>query len=112
MPANSPSDLNAHAIARSVADAGRPLPGTQHLITSKQKIRTTPIGQGGAKFLDKSDLWAAEGQVNVSDAFDFSDEIEVIGGLQWKQWVMNSQGTIFADSAGAIKISETADMYN
>ena len=45
-------------------------------------------------------------QVNISDAFDFSDVIEVIAGLQWKQWVMNSQGTIFADSAGAIKISE------
>jgi hypothetical protein len=56
---------------------------------SKQTIRTTPIGQGGAKFLDKSDLWAAEGQVNISDAFDFSDVIEVMAGLQWKQWVMN-----------------------
>ena len=31
----------------------------------------------------------------------------MIGGLQWKQWVMNSQGTIFADTLGAITISET-----
>ena len=30
-------------------------------------------------FLISSDLWAAEGQVNISDAFDFSDKIEVIG---------------------------------
>jgi len=102
----TPSSLNAHQYARSVADANRPLPGTQAFETSKQNIKTTPIGQGGAKFLDKSDLWAAEGQVNISDAFDFSDKIEVMAGLQWKQWVMNSQGTIFADSAGAIKISE------
>jgi hypothetical protein len=99
-------ELNAHQFARSVSDAGMPLPGSTNFENSKQTIRTTPIGQGGAKFLDKSDLWAAEGQVNISDAFDFSDKIEVMAGLQWKQWVMNSQGTIFADTAGPIKISE------
>jgi outer membrane receptor protein involved in Fe transport len=104
--ASNPSSLNAHEYARSVADANRPLPGSNAFETSKNNIKTTPIGQGGAKFLDKSDLWAAEGQVNISDAFDFSDKIEVMAGLQWKQWVLNSQGTIFADTAGAIKISE------
>jgi hypothetical protein len=103
----TPSDLNAHQFARSVVDAGMPLPGTAAFENSKTKIRTTAIGYGGAKFLDKSDLWSAEGQVNVSDALNFSDKIEVIAGLQWKQWVMNSQGTIFADSTGPIKISET-----
>src|SRR6187399_770590 len=102
----TPSDFNAHATARAASDAGRPLPGSDAFDASKTKIRTTPIGQGGAKFLDKSDLWAAEGQLNVSDAFDFSDVVEVMAGLQWKQWVMNSQGTIFADTAGPIKISE------
>lgn len=102
----TPSDFNAHQFARSFSDAGMPLPGTTAFETSKEKIRTTPIGQGGAKFLDKSDLWAAEGQLNISDAFDFSDKIEVMAGLQWKQWVMNSQGTIFADTTGPIKISE------
>ncbi|HMK17407.1 MAG TPA: TonB-dependent receptor [Chitinophagaceae bacterium] len=100
------SERNAHQFARSISDAGMPLPGTSAFDNSKQAIRTTPIGQGGAKFLDKSDLWAAEGQLNVSDAFDFSDVIEVMAGLQWKQWVMNSQGTIFADTTGPIKISE------
>ena len=57
----TPSDLNAHQFARSIGDAGMPLPGSAAFETSKQKIKTTPIGQGGAKFLDKSDLWAAEG---------------------------------------------------
>jgi len=102
-----PSESNAHAAARAAADVNRPLPGTPVFEASKLKIKTTPIGRGGAKFLDRSDLWAAEGQVNISDAFDFSDKLEIIGGLQWKQWVMNSQGTIFADTLGAITISET-----
>jgi len=102
----TPSELNAHQTARNFANTGMPLPGTQAFENSKYTIKTTPIGQGGAKFLDKSDLWSAEGQLNISDQFNFSDKIEMIAGLQWKQWVMNSQGTIFADSAGAIKISE------
>src|SRR6185503_1851938 len=101
-----PSSLNAHQFARSVADANRPLPGTSAFETLKTRIRTTAIGKGGAKFLDRSDLWAAEGQLNISDALNFSDKIEMIGGLQWKQWVLNSQGTIFADSAGKININE------
>ena len=37
---------------------------------------------------------------------DFSDKIEMIAGTSWKQWVMNSQGTIFADTAGHIAINE------
>lgn len=101
------SDFNAHAFARSASDAGIPLPGTAAFNSSKEKIRKTAIGQGGAKFLDKSDLWAGEGQLNFSDALNFSDKIEVMAGIQWKQWVMNSQGTIFADSAGSINVSET-----
>jgi len=104
---NTTSSINAHQFARSIADANMPLPGTTAFETSKTKIRTTAIGRGGAKFLDRSDLWSAEGQLNFSDALGFSDKIEVIAGLQWKQWVLNSQGTIFSDSAGTINISET-----
>ncbi len=37
----------------------------------------------------------------------FLIKLEVIVGAQWKQWVMNSQGTIFADTLGAIKVNET-----
>ena len=101
-----PSEEGAHALARSIADANRPLPGTAAFETLKTNIRKTAIGKGGAKFLDRSDLWAAEGQVNISDAFNFSDKLEIIGGLQWKQWVLNSQGTIFADTNGKITLSE------
>ncbi|HLF46715.1 MAG TPA: TonB-dependent receptor [Chitinophagaceae bacterium] len=101
------NDFNAHTFARSVADANRPLPGTAAFNASKEKIKTTPIGRGGAKFLDKSDLWATEGQLNLSDVLGFSDKVEVITGVQWKQWVLNSQGTIFSDISGPITINET-----
>ncbi len=96
----------AHALARSRADVGRLLPGTSGFETTKAKVMATPIKNKGALFLDKSDLYAAEGQLNVSDAFEFNHIIEVLAGVQWKQYVMNSQGTLFADTLGVLKINE------
>jgi outer membrane receptor protein involved in Fe transport len=43
-----------------------------------------------------------EGQLNLSDMLRFSDRVEVLMGLQDKQWVMNSKGTIFADNVDSI----------
>lgn len=100
------SDITAHSNARTAADVGRLLPGTAAYDAAAAKVKATPIAKGGAKFLDKSDLYAAEGQLNLSDALNFSDKLEIIVGTQWKQFVMNSQGTIFADTLGKLKISE------
>jgi outer membrane receptor protein involved in Fe transport len=102
------SDITIHNELRATLDANRLKPGTPQFDAAAQKIKNTPVNKaGGSKFLDKSDLWAAEGQLNLSDALHFSDKLEIVTGVQWKQWVMNSQGTIFADTAGAIKVNET-----
>ncbi len=102
------SDITLHNNARALFDAARLIPGTPQFDAAAQQIKNTPINQsGGAKFLDRSDLWAGEFQLNLSDAAHFSDKLEIIMGAGWKQWVLNSQGTIFADTAGNIKISET-----
>ena len=102
------SDITIHNNTRAIVDAGRFLPGSVQFNNAFQSIKNTPINKsGGAKFLDKSDLWASEFQLNLSDAAHFSDKVEVIIGAAWKQWVLNSQGTIFADTAGNITISET-----
>ncbi len=100
------SDANIHASARAFADNGRLLPGTAGYEAALKEGRSIPISQGGALFLDKTDLWAGDGQLNVSDALGFSDKVEIIAGAQWKQYVLNSQGTLFADTAGNIKINE------
>lgn len=101
------SDITIHNNIRAQLDANRIQPGTQQFNTVAQQIKNIPVNRpGGSKFLDKSDLWAAEGQLNLSDALRFSDKLEIITGAQWKQWAMNSQGTIFADTAGSIKINE------
>lgn len=113
------SDISLHMNARTLADMGRLVPGTPAFDAALKKVRTTPIKDGGALFLDKTDLWAAEGQLNISEVGGFSDAIEVIAGAQWKQYVLNSQGTLFADNTdtligyakianrGNIKVNET-----
>jgi outer membrane receptor protein involved in Fe transport len=96
------SDITIHNNVRAIADANRLLPGTPAFDVAVKKIKTTPIVKGGALFLDRSDLYAAEAQLNLSDAMHFSDVIEVLTGLSNKQWVMNSKGTIFADNVDSV----------
>jgi outer membrane receptor protein involved in Fe transport len=98
-------EYNANQFARSIADKGRFLPGTPEFNAAAKNIKNTAIPKG-AKFLDKSDLWSAEGQLNFSDQFGFTDKVEMIAGAQWKEYVLNSQGTIFADTAGKLKPAE------
>ncbi|MEQ1678211.1 MAG: TonB-dependent receptor [Chitinophagaceae bacterium] len=101
------ADITLHTAARATADIGRFLPGTPQFIAAANTIKNTPVSKaGGAKFLDKSDLYAAEAQVNISDAAHFSDKLEVLAGANWKQWAMNSQGTIFSDTTQVIRVNE------
>jgi len=100
------SDFALHTAARAAADVGRLVPGTAGFNTTVSLLKNTPIRKGGALFLDKSDLYASEGQFNISDMIGFSDKLEVIAGTGWKQWIMNSQGTIFADTAQSLRVNE------
>lgn len=95
---------SAHAAARSTADVGRLVPGTPEFESALNTAITTKItGSGGAQFADKSDLWHFEGQYNFSDAIKV---VDVLVGANYRVFSLNSQGTIFADTAGRINISE------
>lgn len=97
-------DLEAHNIARDIADVGRPVAGSSEFNRIFDSVRKTPISRGGGLFLDKSDLWMAEGQYNFSNYIHFA---EVLVGGNWKQYVLNSEGTLFPDSKGSpIRINE------
>jgi len=100
------SDFALHTAARAAADVGRWIPGTKAYDSIASILKKTPIRKGGALFLDKSDLYATEGQFNISDMAGFSDKLEIIAGAGWKQWIMNSQGTIFADTAQSLRVNE------
>jgi outer membrane receptor protein involved in Fe transport len=89
-------------IARAYADQGRPIAGSDQFNQIFDKVRKTPIPAGGL-FLEKSQLWMTEGQYNFSNKIKFAD---LIVGADIKKYVLNSQGTLFIDTAGAININE------
>jgi outer membrane receptor protein involved in Fe transport len=96
-------DANAHAAARSAGDNGIALPGTAAFQTAFTNAINTDIKNGGAKFADKSSLYHIEGQLNLSD---YVKVVEVLVGANYRIYHLNSKGTIFADTAGAINITE------
>uniref|UniRef100_UPI004047E935 TonB-dependent receptor n=3 Tax=Roseivirga sp. TaxID=1964215 RepID=UPI004047E935 len=83
----------SHAAARAAADAAQPQPGSDAFNTLAGTIRSTPISQGGALFLDKSDLYHVEGSWDLSEKVDFAD---VVVGANFRQYSLNSGGTLFA----------------
>lgn len=104
IPGNPADNYVSHLAARGVADQGRPVSGTPVFQDLYDKVRLNPIKKGGGLLLDASDLYHVEGQYNFTHltgkAFD------LIAGGSIKRYSLNSQGTIFADSAGRININE------
>ena len=98
------SDADAHAAARSVADVGRPAAGSAQFKQLFDQVRKVPISQGGGLFVDKSDLYQVEGQYNLSHIT--SEFADILIGGNYKRYVLNSEATLFADSAGNINIDE------
>lgn len=101
------SQQAAHAGARANADVGRPTGfiGNNPLF---QSLTNTPISKGGAMFLDRSSLRVIEGQYNLTEVFGLAQHnADFLVGASSRQYLLNSQGTLFADTAANIKINET-----
>jgi outer membrane receptor protein involved in Fe transport len=101
---NGMTEYDAHQASRALADVGRPAASSTALKTSYDAIRKRPISQNGGLLLDKSDLYAVEGNYNLSSVT--KEVADILIGGNYKQYVLNSQGTLFADFTGPIKISE------
>jgi iron complex outermembrane receptor protein len=102
------ADDAAHLTARGVADQGRPVPGTEAYNSLYERVRTESISSGrGGAFLDKSNLYHAEGVYNFKNQIKFAD---VLVGGNLRQYQLGSEGTLFADQAegrtGRISINE------
>ncbi len=104
----------SHMAARSFADQGRPTGfiGNHPLF---QSIVRTPIGKRvaglngleGGQFMDKSRLNVVDAQYNLTEALGLAKTgTDFLVGFNTKQYQLNSEGTIFADTLGAIKINE------
>src|SRR6476661_1044827 len=101
---NGAQDLAAHNAARAVADQGRPAANSQEFRQLFDQVRKVPISAGGGLFVDKTDLYNVEGQYNLAP---FTNKVaDILVGGNFKKYVLNSKGTLFADSAGRIGINE------
>lgn len=101
---------DAHEFARMVADnrdkygnvfadslPALPLPNTQEFNTLYQDIIKKPVTDGGAMITDQSKLWHTEGMINLSNRLKI---IDLVLGASYRQYWINSNGTVFADEPG------------
>ncbi|HET9278294.1 MAG TPA: TonB-dependent receptor [Flavitalea sp.] len=91
-----------HKAARTFADKGRLMPGTADFKEVFDQVRKVPIPNGGL-FVEKSQLWMAEGQYNFSEKIKFA---EIIIGGNYKKYILDSEGTLFIDTLNPIGITE------
>ena len=98
------TDIAAQNSARAVADAGRPEAGSEEFKKLFDQVRSIPISKGGGLFVDKTDLYNVEGQYDLSPKT--SKVADILVGANYKRYVLNSEGTLFADSTGKIPINE------
>jgi outer membrane receptor protein involved in Fe transport len=94
---------NASASARTFADQNRLMPGTAAFNTAVDSLKKLAIPAGG-KFNDQTDLYVGEGMYNFANEVKW---IDITVGASTREFVLNSHGTIFADTAGRININET-----
>ncbi len=97
----------AHAAARQFADRNMPQPGTEAFSTLLDKYRNLPITEGGSGFLDKTNMYHAEGLYQFKEEIKFMD---LSAGANIRQYQLRSGGTLFSDTkegrSGTIGITE------
>ncbi|MEM7087387.1 MAG: TonB-dependent receptor [Bacteroidota bacterium] len=93
----------AHTLARQTADTGRFEPGSEEFQRAFNNSVNDPDLSTGSKFQDNSKIYHADANYNLSHLIDFA-EIQV--GGSYRNYELNSFGTIYTDTDGPINYSE------
>lgn len=103
---NGLTDAQAHGVARANADAAFPLlvPGTPEFQTEFNRIINDPNVQTGSKFIDNTKMYVGEGNYNFKSLLN--DVIDLQVGGSYREYALNSGGTIFTDQNGIIHYGE------
>ncbi|MEM9324210.1 MAG: TonB-dependent receptor [Bacteroidota bacterium] len=94
----------AHATGRLLADSQQPAAGSPQFNEAVDIFRSRSIADGGALFLDKSNMYHYEGSYNFSDQIEFMD---LVVGANLRNYNLNSEGTLFALEDNGDEISYT-----
>ncbi|MDA1119825.1 MAG: TonB-dependent receptor [Bacteroidetes bacterium] len=102
----------AHASARATADnrlsngtindptkPSLPIPGTPEFENLKQQIITSKLDEtlSGSRIVDKTSMYNIEGVYHFGDKIEFAD---IMIGVNYRIYNINSEGTIFFDEPG------------
>jgi len=93
----------AHALGRNTADTGRLMPGTQGYLDAFETVVNNPDLTTGAKFQDESKVYHADFNYNFGHMWDWA-EVQV--GGSYREYSLNSSGTIFTDYDGPINYGD------
>ncbi len=74
-----------------------PYAGSDAFNTLFNEVIHKPIHEGGAKVLDKSRIFHSEGKYDLSRYIPWFD---MQAGVSYRRYIINSEGTVFADSPG------------
>ncbi|GGG38318.1 TonB-dependent receptor [Bizionia arctica] len=97
------TDAQAQQIARAAAETGRFEPGSVGFINAFNQSINDPDLTTGSKFQDASKYYHGDANYNFSHLWDFA---EVQAGGSYRQYELNSGGTIYTDYDGPINYSE------
>jgi iron complex outermembrane receptor protein len=101
------NESDAHIAGRAYSDRNLPQAGTPEFDAHLNKYRETDIVNGGGAFTDKTNMYHAEGVYNFKNEIDF---IDLLAGVNVRQYQLASNGTLFADTkdgrTGTIGINE------
>ena len=97
-------DDQAHALARRVADTGRYEPGSQAFKSAFNEIIRDGDFSTGAKFIDNTKFRHLDANYNFAHLT--SDFADIMIGGSFREYELNSQGTIFMDFDGPITYNE------
>ncbi|TDD78087.1 TonB-dependent receptor domain-containing protein [Flavobacterium caseinilyticum] len=93
----------AHSRARSTADTGRLIPGTEAFNNAFNQVINDPSVLTGSKLVDNSRIYHSDVNYNFKDLVKFA-EIQV--GGSYRQYELNSFGRIYTDADGPITYDE------
>lgn len=94
----------AHALGRQTADTGRLMPGTNAFNNTLNTVTSDPDLSKGSQFKDGSQIRHADANYNFTHLMPEIAEIQV--GGSFREYKLNSFGTIFTDYDGPITYNE------
>ncbi|MEM1339695.1 MAG: TonB-dependent receptor [Bacteroidota bacterium] len=98
------SEQAAHDQARAVADTGRFLPGTPEFENAFNAVTSDGDLTTGSRFIDNTKFRHVNGNYNIAHLINNWADIQV--GGSFREYELDSQGTIFTDIDGPITYSE------